>query len=396
MSARPVEPFPLAVGGLIALAVAVGVGRFIYTPILPPMVEALRLTKSEAGLIASANFAGYLAGALCATLPWGKGNPRRALLAFLALSGLSTAAMAFGASTPTLAVMRFVGGLASAYVLVLSSSLVLGRLARVGAARLSYVHFAGVGVGIAGSALLVWTLAAVGADWRAMWLWSGLGALICSVFVVRLVPPDDASLTTALRLRERSVRNKRALMRLSAAYGLFGFGYVITATFIVAIVRASPSARAVEPMFWLIVGLVAIPSVWGWVMAGRRLGTPRAFAVASALLGLGVVASVVSTTILALTLSSVLLGATFMGVTALGLIGVGELAPEARDTWIAIATSVFSVGQIAGPLVAGYGYDATGSFLLPSLIAAAALAIGAGLTFNLGPDKATARTTTNA
>jgi predicted MFS family arabinose efflux permease len=396
MSARPVDPVPLAVGGLIALAVAVGVGRFIYTPILPPMVEALKLTKSEAGLIASANFAGYLAGALCATLPWGKSHPRRSLLAFLALSGLSTAAMALGSSTLSFSILRFVGGLASAYVLVLSSSLVLGRLARVGAANLSYVHFAGVGVGIAGSALLVWALAAVHADWRAMWLWSGLGAMISSVFVVRLVPPDDMGVATAQRTAAAAARNRGALVQLSAAYGLFGFGYVITATFIVAIVRASPSARAIEPVFWLIVGLVAIPSVRVWVAAGRWLGAPRAFAVASVLLGLGVIASVVSTTVLALALSCVLLGGTFMGVTALGLIGVAELAPEARDTWIAIATSAFSVGQIAGPLAAGYGYDLTGSFLLPSLMAAAALAVGAGLTFNLGPDKTAAQTTTKA
>ncbi|RTL68206.1 MAG: YbfB/YjiJ family MFS transporter [Hyphomicrobiales bacterium] len=396
MSGRPIEPLPLAVGGLIALAVAVGVGRFIYTPILPPMVEALGLTKSEAGLIASANFAGYLAGALCATLPWGKDNPRRALLLFLGLSGLSTAAMALGHSTLMFSILRGVGGFASAYVLVLASSLVLGRLGRAGAGNLSYVHFAGVGVGIAGSALLVWALAAVGADWRAMWLWSGLCAMISAVFVVRLVPPDDAAIATAQRTPAADVRNKRALMQLSAAYGLFGFGYVITATFIVAIVRASPSARAIEPVFWLIVGVVAIPSVWLWVQAGRRLGAPRAFAVASALLGLGVIASVVSTTVLALALSCVLLGGTFMGVTALGLIGVGELAPEARDTWIAIATSAFSVGQIAGPLAAGYGYDLTESFLLPSLMAAAALAVGAGLTFNLGPDRTEAQTTTNA
>jgi MFS family permease len=59
----------LRTGGLIAIAAAVGIGRFIYTPILPPMAEGLHLTKGEAGLIASANFLGYLAGALAAASP---------------------------------------------------------------------------------------------------------------------------------------------------------------------------------------------------------------------------------------------------------------------------------------------------------------------------------------
>ena len=88
------RPRLLAIGGLIAMASAIGIGRFIYTPILPPMAEGLHLTKGAAGLIASANFLGYLAGAVAAASPRLQGNPRAWLLVALAVSAATTAAMA--------------------------------------------------------------------------------------------------------------------------------------------------------------------------------------------------------------------------------------------------------------------------------------------------------------
>ena len=391
MSDRSIEPFPLAVGGMIAMAAALGIGRFIYTPILPPMVEALGLSKSEAGFIASANYAGYLIGSLCAALPWAKSDPRRSLLAFLSLSALSTIAMAWASSPAAFALLRLVGGVASAYVLVLSSSLVLNRLARVGAAKLFYWHFGGVGAGIALSAVLVWVLAGANYDWRAMWLWGGVLALIATAIVYRLVPPDGPAASRQAAPAEISGQDKRALWRISIAYGIVGFGYIITATFIVAIARASPAAKPLEPLFWLIVGLVCIPSVRVWSTVARRFGTARSFALACLMLGAGVIASVASASVASLVVASVLLGGTIAGISALGMAAVGDLAPQARDRWIAIATSAFSVGQIAGPLVAGYGYDMTGSFLLPSLGAAATLLVAAALTYNLDAAQPAAR-----
>ena len=187
MNKSPLSPAPLslAIGGLLAMAAAIGVGRFVYTPILPPMVEALGLSKSQAGIIAAANFMGYFAGALLAAarLP---GSRRAWLIGALAVNAAALAAMGLVDSMLALSVLRFIAGVVSAVGLIFASALVLDRLAATGQGRLSAVHFAGVGTGIAVSAALVAMLH----DWRTMWFASAALALAAGVAVIALVPPD--------------------------------------------------------------------------------------------------------------------------------------------------------------------------------------------------------------
>ena len=337
----------------------------------------LHLTKGEAGLIASANFVGYLAGALAAASPRLPGGPRAWLLAALATSAATTGAMAWPDGMVAFLALRFIGGVASAYVLVLASALVLERLNAVGQGHLSAVHFSGVGTGIVLSALLIWALASAGMDWRAMWLGGGILSLAALAMVATSVPA--APIPSAKLVATEPAAADARLRLLSLAYGLFGFGYVITATFIVVIVRASPAAAPMEPIFWLVLGLAAVPSVAVWVAVGRRLGVVRAFAVASVVEAAGVLASVAWPTVTGLFVAAALLGGTFMGLTALGLIAARNLGPDDPRRPMAIVTAAFGLGQIVGPLVAGYGFDITGSFFLPSLLATAGLLVGAWL-----------------
>lgn len=359
------------------MAAAVGIGRFIYTPILPLMVEDLGMTKSAAGLLASANYAGYLAGALLAAMPGLSGSRRRWLLVSLAFSALTTAAMAGTSSTPAFLGLRFVGGVASAFALVFASALVLDRLSAAGRPRLAALHFAGVGMGIAIDAILAFALASKG--WRALWLAAGLVSIV-SVGVVAACIPDQAEAPGTTLTRAGSVR--ASLASLVVAYGLFGFGYIITATFLVAIVRGSSEVRAIEPFVWLVVGLTAAPSVAAWTFIESRLGMAHAFALACTAEAVGVAASVLWVRPVGIFLAGALLGGTFMGITALGLIWGRRLVPGDPRSTLALMTAAFGVGQIIAPAFAGIAYDATGTFVLPSLTAAAALIVAALLAIS--------------
>lgn len=371
------DPVRLAWAGLIGLAAAMGVGRFVYTPILPPMAEALHLSPAEAGWIASANFAGYLAGAMLAAgaLP---GSARAWLMAGLVASAVSTAAMGLASALTMFALIRFVGGIASALVLVYGSTVVLEQLSTAGRSDLTARHFAGIGVGIAASAILVSALEAAGAGWRDLWFASGAVSLLAILAVAMLLPAAPRQAAAAPAAIGPATPRARRLSLLFWAYGLVGFGYVITATFLVAIVRGSAAARTVEPVVWVVVGLAAVPSVAAWMRIGRKIGLAEAFALASAIEALGVIDSVLFPTIEGALVAAALLGVTFIGLTALGLTAVREGSADPRRAlgWM---TAAFGIGQIIGPAFAGYVSHLTGDFVAASLCAAAALLIAAVL-----------------
>ena len=377
----------LALGGLIALAAAMGIGRFVYTPILPYMEQALDLSKAEAGVVASANFLGYLLGALGAAAGRLPGGRRPWFLAALGGSAATTAAMGLASAVPVFLVLRFLGGVASAFVLVFGSALVLDRLAQAGRPGLSSLHFAGVGSGIAASALLVWGLAAAGADWRALWLASGALSLLALLAARALVPGDPEAGAVPPAEAAAAAGSDRRLPALALAYGLFGFGYVITATFISTMVRSLPEIAALEGLVWLVVGLAAVPSVAFWAWLGRRWGNDRSFALACLVEGIGVALSVLVTGPVAIVVAAALLGGTFMGITALGLINARTLSRGDPRRSIAMMTAAFGLGQMIGPSFAGYAYRFGESFLLPSMVAAAALVVSAALAQTLRQDQ---------
>ena len=371
----------LALSGLLALAAAMGIGRFVYTPILPEMVASLGWSRSEAGFVASANFLGYLIGALLSGHRAIATSPRRWLLIGLAASALTTTAMAIAAPLIWLAALRLVGGIASAFVIVCASALILQRLQQSHARNLAFVHFGGVGFGIAVSALVVSGLAASGYGWQAMWLATGVLAMLAIPIAV-LHTPDRVDVATPAAMDK--VAPQRGLAGLTIAYGLFGFGYVITATFLVAIVRDTAAMRALEPWIWTIVGISALPSVLVWSWLSDRFGTFRAFALASLILAIGVLASVEWRTPVGAVVAALFLGATFMGLTALGISGAQQLSPGQSQRAIGQVTASFALGQMIGPALAGMLYDMLASFRIPSLLAAAALVIAAMIALRTG------------
>jgi predicted MFS family arabinose efflux permease len=356
---------------MIAMAVAMGIGRFVYTPILPGMMDGLGLSASDAGLIASANYLGYLVGAIVAAGGWAQGRERQAMLWGLAANAAFAAMMAATEDLGAFLAIRFAAGVASAFVLIFATTIVASRLAAARRPSLQGWHFGGVGLGIAASGLLVGGLHRVAAGWPAGWI--GAALLSLAGFLLTALLIRGGPVAEGAAGREPRLPRNPTLMRVTVAYGLFGFGYIITATFLVAIVRQGEGGGVFEAAVWVVTGLAALPSVFVWALALPRLGPLRTFALACLAEGIGVLASVAVGAPAGPLLAGFLLGGTFIALTAIGLQVGRANAGGAPRRAIAVMTASFGTGQIIGPVVAGFLADRTGSFTAASIAATAAL-----------------------
>lgn len=387
-----------ALACMVGLAVVLGVGRFAFTPLLPLMLADGSIGLKAGSWLASANYAGYFAGALsCAAL---RVAPARMVRFGLAATVLLTAAMGVGHLLPVWLVVRFVAGVVSAWTFVFVSQWGLRRLADLHAPEWSGVIYAGPGVGIVVTGLIGSALAgqhaAVG--------WLGFAALsaVLSVAIWRTfgaapapapapapahaqaTPPaaaphmaTGASATQAARADTRGHRADAAW--LVALYGAPGFGYIITATFLPVIARAALPAGSPWPdLFWPMFGAALIV---GAITAARLPGhwdNRLLLAAGCATQALGIAAGLVWPNAAGFSVGSALLGLPFTAITLFAMREARRLHGERAAGLMGYATASYGVGQILGPLVAAPLAARFGSFTPALWVAAAALLIGAG------------------
>ena len=359
--------------GLLSLAAAMGIGRFAFTPMFPLMQEGAGLTFAQGSWLATANYGGYLLGAVACFLlaPSAVDAARWGLVAV----SLSTLAMGGTASFPLWVLLRLLAGVASAFVLVGASAWALAQLAARQRNDLAGWVFAGVGVGISVAGCIA--LAAGAARIPPGTAWLGLGALASAVTVLawrRLIPvaPAAPGATSA-----SAPRLDRAAWLLVVCYGAFGFGYIIPATFIPVAARSLVADPWVFGWAWPLFGLAAAVSTVV-VTTLFRAAAPRQTAIASLLvMAVGVALPALHSSIATLVLSALCVGGTFMVMTMAGFQEARRLSSGAPTKLISAMTAAFALGQLAGPVAVALSPSLNNPFVLPSLLAAALLTCSA-------------------
>lgn len=351
--------------GLCALALAMGIGRFGYTALLPAMQDE-GLSTADAGVIAAANLFAYMVAS------WAAGKIpaawwRRAFLACLAASVASTLGMAIEGFGSWL-VWRAVGGAASAGAFVLGVGLMLDGLVAAGRAAWSGFAFCGVGLGIAASGVV----ALDGPGASQGWIVLGGVALLAALPAARL--GLDGSVAHAQAQPQPEGSPTPDLTPLSVAYFLEGFGYSVAATFLVAVVARS-SGIELAGWAWVLTGLCAIPGFFAWRAITARRGVWRALGLAYAIQAVAIALPALSAAPLAAVASAVGFGGTFLAITGLTVAQARHLGGIPA---IGRITAVYGVGQALGPLLAGWLAEARGGFD-EALLLSAACVLGGGV-----------------
>ncbi|MBA4256366.1 MAG: MFS transporter [Polaromonas sp.] len=382
------NPFVIAFAGMLSLAVAMGIGRFAFTPLLPMMLHDGVIGLSQASWLATANYLGYWLGAMgCALQPWvwarwlGRGLPLTApMRAGLAATVVLTLAMAMPWPTAW-PWMRFLAGVASALVFVYTSGWCLVRLSALGAPRLGGLIFVGPGLGIAISGLSATALVAGQQAAATGWAMFGGVALLLVWVVWPRLQGSESSAAPAHTAPEPV--HWRSMAVLVVAYGLAGFGYIITATFLPVIARQVLPGSIWLDLFWPLFGLAVaigavltlrVPPHWD-----RRHLLMACYAVQAA----GVVVSLWWPTLAGFALGSLWLGLPFTAITLFAMQEVRRVRPHDAPVFIALLTAAYGLGQIAGPaLVAALlarSASPQAGFSVSLQLAAAALLAGLAL-----------------
>jgi len=365
----------VAFAGLIALAVAMGIGRFAFTPLLPMMQDDAGVSVAAGGWLASANYGGYFLGALSAV--WMRIRAESAIRAGLIMIGLATTAMGLVDRFAVWFALRALAGVMSAWVFVFASAWCLEKLAPLRQPVLNGVVFAGVGAGIAAGGGICIALMHAKASSAQAWIVFGVLALVLSAAIWPTFGSNGVSPRDIARSAETTQPWDSESIRLVLCYGAFGFSYIIPATFLPVMAKQVIHDPLIFGWSWPIFGAAALVSTLGAAALQGFVGNRRLWIMSHLVMALGVALPVFRPGIIGILLAALLVGGTFMVTTMVAIRDAWEVAGRHATSLIAAMTAAFAIGQIAGPISVSYLVGDNGNFSATLLSASCLLVLSA-------------------
>ncbi|MDM3980501.1 YbfB/YjiJ family MFS transporter [Staphylococcus haemolyticus] len=351
----PKQAYKQLVLSMLALMIAMSISRFAYTPILPFMQQDTSMNNQNAGLLATFNYLGYLMGAIIPMFITIKSKVFDLKL-YVMINVISVILMGFSEHFLIWSVLRIIAGITSGTIFVVASNVALEALRMANKQSISGILYSAVGIGIFSSSIFIF-LYTQAQTWKATWIILGVVALMAGIIILTSMKdnPSISKHSASSNQNQGKALNRAFIIPFSIAYFFEGAGYIVTGTFLVALIKTIPAYADYAALSWMFVGLGAMPATLIWSLFAEKIGYKKAIYSALILQIISVGLPIFSHHMLGLIVASMLFGATFLGLTTLFMSKSQELMYHTNQklNLVSLLTVIYSVGQMIAPMIAG-------------------------------------------
>lgn len=339
----------ILLAGILALTVGVGVARFVFTSLLPPMLDDF-ITISFAGILASINYAGYLSGSLFSIFIKDIHSKVRFFKIGLVLCVITSLLLGISENNIVWAVARYLAGFGAAMALVVGSAIVMLKLKNTNKTKAMGIHFSGLGFSIVITDLLMRAVFYFDGNWQDAWLVLAFFGVFFSAYSAYILSFDKEPKANIVKHKFDKTLFSPLVIVLILAYFTEGVGMVVQATFLPDIVNSLDGLQGYGGYTWLAVGIAGIPASILWMRLAHRFGSINIMIAAMLLQIVGILIPTFSSNIYLNLLSGIFFGATFIGLVALFMNYGGQLANKNPVFIMGAITAAYGLGQIVAPL----------------------------------------------
>ena len=339
----------ILLAGIIALIIGVGVARFVFTSLLPPMLEDY-LTISFAGVLASINYVGYLAGSIFAVFIKDINTKVKFFRFGMFLAVITSLMLGITTSDTIWVISRILAGFGAAMALVVGSAIVMNKLNIQNKTKAMGIHFSGIGFSILVSDLIVRIVFYFNGTWQLSWIVLAIFAFVMSFYSMYILSYDNEVKQNSVKHHIDKSLFSPFVIILIMAYFCEGVGMVVQGTFLPDIINSLEGLEGFGSFTWTLVGLAGIPSCIIWMMLAHKYGSVNIIILAMFLQVIGIMISALTNNIYLNLFSGILYGGTFIGLVALFMNLGGKLAGNNPVMLMGALTTAYGIGQVAAPL----------------------------------------------
>ncbi|MGB6327641.1 MAG: YbfB/YjiJ family MFS transporter [Halarcobacter sp.] len=351
----------ILIAGILSVIIGLGVARFAFTSLLPPMLES-QISVTFAGVLASVNFAGYLSGSIFSMFIKDI-NQKVILFRFgIVLAILTTLILGITTDTTIWFVSRILAGFAAAMVFVVGAAIVMTKLSFENKTKAMGIHFSGIGFSILSTDLISRAVLSNGGSWQDSWIILTIFASLASFYAMYILSFDKKIKTKVVKHKFDKSLFSFFVILIIMAYFTEGVGFVVQGTFLPDIINSLEGLEGYGNLTWTLVGLAGIPSCIIWMRLAHKYGSVNIIIITLFIQMIGILIPTMTSNIYLNLFSGVLFGGTFIGLVGMFMNLSGKLAAKNPVVLMGAVTTSYGIGQVIAPLYSVYFIEKYGSY----------------------------------